>query len=582
MSRRAQLQGTASWPIFLGLAVIAGTVALILVFSPTNQQIQTVQANDLVIFVNAATGNDYNRGRSLTAPLQSLTKALAVIGAQSSTNCVVEIVGSLNVGENAVLDFYPAVEKCKNIVIRGQRNYTTRDTVQSITLSGPQSTWLTVHGTLTNLTQDDYQSHFIENVSQQRVYVVRSNSASAVQTIAGSPSTNITSAEITPGVSLFQTRKNAWYVGEEYEMYKLSSTLSFSGSFTISLKQLGVDIRDLHIIGAVNATWINPVTTTPLVSFTGCRFETSTAVTVGDEQPGFVGSMMLNGVFVQGNVDNSQFNTFQNGACVKSESLWINHTTITYMDTCHSFFMLATNVQNDVAIVSSRFYGYGIEIVETNGINGMRIFASNYYIHGLRIYRSTPSTRFLIGFGTSLYLDGGSVGSIHRLQIEHPGTTFGPAVYLENAKLFARYGVSVTSFPTSVSLNNLAEATFFYENVDITRTSPGGPAIQVLSSTLRFHVPTATLTSAGSGILASGQSSVTLGAPYYPAPMTFNTTGVVLFLEHQSRAFAHVQTATNAGAGGMLQMASIPGVLPWQTTDDLAAPGTQQCFFYAQ
>lgn len=176
----------------------------------------------------------------------------------------------------------------------------------------------------------------------------------------------------------------------------------------------------MQIVGAVNATWINPLSSTPLVTFSGCRILTSY-----DDNPGFSGSAMLYGVFVQGGVNGSHFSLPQNGALISSESLWLNYTALAYMDTCYSFFLLGTQLQDDLAIVSSRFYGYGIEIDETIGLNGIRIVASSYFIYGLRIFRTQSSTKYPCCSGTALYIDGGSNGYIHSMKLENMIVGFG-------------------------------------------------------------------------------------------------------------------------------------------------------------
>ena len=505
-----------------------------------------------------------------------MQKALTILGGQSSSNCIVEIIGNLDVGLDATLEFYPAIETCKNIVIRGQRTNQIQDAVVTITQSGPRDTWRSIQGSLTNLTASDYKSYLIENTSQNRTYVVRDNGASIIDTIAGNPSTNITSAEITVGVSLSETRQNAWYIGDTYELYKLSSSITFSGKLVVALKQLNVEFRDLQIIGGVNATWENPVTSTPLVLFVGCRVSTSSAVVNGDEPAGFSGSVMLNGVFVQGGVNGSHFSLFQNGACIKSESLWLNHTTITYMDTCYAFFMYGTNLQDDVAIVSSRFYGYGIEIDETVGLNGMRIVASTYFLHGLYIHRTQSASKYPCCYGTALYLDGGSIGTVHNMKLESliPGAGFNPALFIQGAKLFARYGVEIRSTNRVIEMQTLSELIFFYETVQLERTTPGF-AVLLSNSVLKFHVPTTNFTSVGDGMFVAQESLIS----FRPAPLYVNTTGPFVTLTQQARGIALIPPPTNVGGGSLLVLAAIGGVA-WATINDLSVLGTQHCFFY--
>ncbi len=585
--------GVSASSILYGVLTSIGVIVAISVASVGLYELRNgnpaLYTNDtLIVYVgNSANAFDSNDGVSASTPVRTLQRAIQVLGSfKTFETCIVHILGQVTIAEETI-SFFPAALRCNSIIVRGERSSQVRDTVASISHSGPRGTWRAISGaTLLTLQPNFYQSYMIENLNQQRVYVVEGNDASQIKTIAGDVSTNITGDEIPYGPSLFATRKNAWYVGDAFELYRLATSINFGGSVKI-LTDIPISFVDVEISGAINATWANPATATPLVSFQGCRIFTGSALLANrlDEHPGFSGSMMLNGVFVQGTVQYSQFNVFQNDACIKSESIWLNYTTINYMSQCNAFFLLGTLLQNDIFIASSQFYGYGIDIRESDGLNAMRIFSSQYYIHGMEISRTigTGKPGFSAGTGVGLYLDGGSIGTLQQISVFQnilPSTGFQRAIWIQNAKVFARNGFNVTILTSdAIEAQAGAEIVIFYENIYL---SASGNVMNLISSKAQLRWATQVTVSAGGyGFFLAGGSSLQMGVlPYIALPISINTGLPFVRMLDGSNVQAMIFPETNAGPGGMLALDAIgPAPIPWSTTNDLSQPATQNCFF---
>ena len=124
--------------------------------------------------------------------------------------CILELSGTYELGDNPVLDFFPAVRNCKTLILRGVRENVISDTVASTEIIEPATySWTRIYGTVGNYPNGTYAAKYIENTNQGRVYAIDVNSETYIDTIAGAAqfSTSDVEGSSTPPLPI---QKDAW------------------------------------------------------------------------------------------------------------------------------------------------------------------------------------------------------------------------------------------------------------------------------------------------------------------------------------------------------------------------------------
>jgi len=610
--------GYITW---LLLVTIIGLSALVvsLVFGITNKEnIESVQAETIIlteniesvqnetIILSEAIEDIQNETMTLTENIESvqdeitinvpiggsLIDAILELPKYPTTKCTIQLPpGTIDLGTDPMLNFFPGVRNCERIVVRGTRENTITDTVAGIGDHGPFDSWKSANGTTGGYTPSAYAKQFIHNMDQDRVYVVKDNTNSNIESLTGDPSTDVITSDFERphrpfGVSSHETRDNGWHIGETFQLYTLGTVLTYDGAAEMNIPFGMIEFEDLHFNGAVNSTVQLPEGTPHRVQFRGCRLDSAVEIVTGEEKASFSGSMFILGCHIRGLVNRTFFNGYKRGDCVSSESTYMDRSSVVHMSNCYSLFTYIFDAPNSNNVFDADFFGYGIMIEEAQGEACYWFNSCKIHIIHLECVRTVKN-----GYGYGLHHDTSTNGYIRNLKIHLDGPTYenipswqGVGIYAEeNTHVFLGGYVDITA-NTCLLLNwGSSIIVKFPSGLPITHTNrfiakdylaflQWGAKVRFISSVTYTYA----FESETDGFILTDNSDLTL-----PQHMTVNTTNTFVTLQSGSSAQSFHSNASfvNLGGGAAVQVGGNPAG-PWFTQNDLNAATPQNTFFY--
>ena len=342
------------------------------------------------LYINADTGNDSNPGTD-TQPLATLTEAIAELASVSADNCILQLQTTIDLGVDPVLDFFPAVRQCKNIIIRGTKGNTIGDSVASIQDSGPYNGWKSVTGT--NGDYDlIYQKQFVHNENQDRYYVVDNITDNMVFPIIGDLGDYFSN---NGGISAQISGPNAFKVGDEFVLYTADTQITWNNSLALEIPFNHVTFEALHMAPSPQSWVSSPNGLEHRVTFRGCRLDIAktlpTTVSTTPTEGSFMGSYDFQGVYAIGTVDDAALTAEEQGRCVISTSLWIENARIMYTGHCYAHFYKAsgTNSGSSYAQMIVRGSNFRLFGAEFSGYDGARSYLHTQQDSTISLHRVT-------------------------------------------------------------------------------------------------------------------------------------------------------------------------------------------------
>ena len=313
------------------------------------------------VYVDAGAGSDSNSGAQ-TAPVQSIAQALLVLAAGNGTRGVVQLVGNatFDLGADPVLDFGPLVGRYATLFVQGTMQDVVQDTVQGIaSIDATYLDWKEITGATGGYDPAAYRTHFVRNTVQDRVYVVENNTDSTVACVVGDDAVVPVSQSI-PEVPVMGV---PWQNGDTFELFTVEQRITWTGDFLVSIPYNSVNFKYVHMAPTtIQSRFRAPDGARHPVRFRGCRLE---AWAISLSNPSYVGSMLFQGVYVQGMVANALYTGYQRNRCLGAESLWADGVAVRWSGDCYTLWMKLTNAQTDNAIVAdiaSQTYAIAIRV----------------------------------------------------------------------------------------------------------------------------------------------------------------------------------------------------------------------------
>lgn len=542
-----------------------------------------------VVFVNSDTGDDRYNGEAKETPVKTLLRALRVFYDRSGRECIIQLHGSLphNLGANTRLDFYPLVSYCQTIIVRGERNVVSNGTVQSVIVHGPKDNWRGI-GIVETISGSP---RFVQNIDQNRTFVIHSSTLSSILSIAGD--TFVKTVAVIPynysSPLIFGQSQNAWSVGEQYVAYNLKTRLTFTGGLHLDIPFGEVVFQDIQITGN---TWHNPTGLPHKVVMTGCQFDVMQ--TIQDQDSSMYGSVMLQGVFVNGSgVEHSHFNRFEPNTCLSSESLFIHKSDISYMgSSCHSFFTYGQNMSNKINVYNANFYGFGIFLDSVRSYAMIEARGSVVTVIGSVLDQQENFTALpglIHGLPFGLLIGSHSRANIENTTITMRSHIFSIGIYIHQSELIMGNGMNISTTNNACVKISGSGIMHVY----------GGPFVNSFSTSLYyafivvdrstlfidgFHDTSAALKlqhniTSKHGILVFGSSSAHMTG----SPIQYNITldGYMFYVESSSEASVRFAGALGVNVANITLPLIFCGVAnettTLVTTHDYTLPNTRLC-----
>lgn len=576
---KVRYQDVVTWIAFVFLLALAALI-IALVGGITNKdridRIESVQTRVTIAVPNGG----------------SLQSAILSLPTNPTAECIIQLpAGTIALGTDPMLNFFPGVRNCERIVVRGTRENTITDTVAGIGDHGPFDSWKSAIGTTGGYTPSAYAKQFIHNMDQDRVYVVKDNDGTTIESLTGDPSTNAITIDFERpgrpfGVSSYETRDNGWHIGEMFQLYTLGTVLTYDGAAEMNIPFGMIEFEDLHFNGAVNSTVQLPEGTPHRVQFRGCRLDSAVEIVTGEEKASFSGSMFILGCHIRGLVDRTFFNGYKRGDCVSSESTYMDRASVVHMSNCYSLFTYIFDAPDANNVFDADFFGYGILIEEAQGDSCYWFNSCRIHIIHLECVRTVRN-----GNGYGINTDTNTNGYIRNLRIHLDGPTYDSLAYWqgvgiqaeENARIFIVGYVDIIA--NTCLVVNWGSSVIFKRStgIPITHTNrfiaKDNIAFLSWGAELRFTsdaIYTYVFESETDGFLLSVKSDLSL-----PRYMTANTTNTFVTLQSGSSAQSSYPNASfvNLGGGAAVQVGDNPPG-PWFTQNDLSATTPQNAFFY--
>lgn len=218
------------------------------------------------IYANAATGSDSNDGTTSGTAVQTIQKALDLLGKTLATTGIVQLEGASTFAVSGTLNFFPATATNGKIIIRGTKDSVVSDTVSSVgTVSFNRATdnWALLIGNTGGYTPSLWAKKYIHNTTTDKIYSVYNNTSTSVSILSS------------PSGGDIDIKFNAWTFGNNYDLFDISKTISFSSQVNILTGGKGSDITFEYV-------YFNPTTTSGRlvvdgidenVIFRGCRLD---------------------------------------------------------------------------------------------------------------------------------------------------------------------------------------------------------------------------------------------------------------------------------------------------------------------
>lgn len=575
------------------IALILASTALGLsakTYSPAlDARAATTTVPMVVVWVNAgASGRDGNSGLSQSSPVKTIHRAMKVLEQFSALKGVIELDGTTthDLGTNPTLDFFPLISQYGNVLIRGRRTDVHTGTVTETTTSA-ESASSTDHFTRFTsdvVTEDDYATHAIQNLNTQRFFAVESN-------------TNVT-VDVIGGQFISQDFAVIWNVGDSFEMFKVSSCVTWTGHVTVLASFSRVWIEAVHFLPANNVSqFVTPKYRDDAMIFHACHFTVKNTVAYdygelseagfpldADTRPLVRGSVHLEGCFLNGvgtvNATNigAAFSTFEVDTKTVFLSVWSNATQMACTGMCTIVGYLGTSSpQIPILTSTGTFFGQGIKFRGTSlatGTSYLRVgTATSAKIRNIDL----DVTGGLVG----IFMDAHSFGEVSQVHVLAPTTVFG--VRFGEGTRYRLYNSSITSaLPLSgqflVSLD-------IYGHLNLTGTANGTPAIELARQcAFHFNIQASKINHTDRGVQilhVDGGSDVVFSSP--ASLFEWETASPFPLIKVAGRSSVSVPTALvnlNVGNPNSTITCGANPMGPMATQTDFAVNVTQLCTCY--
>jgi len=369
----------------------------------------------VVVHVDPVGGSDARTGAAPVSAVQTLARAISVLAESAGPLGVIRVsAGTLDLGADPILSFGSVARQYDALRVEGERQSVLQDTVASIVIQNPLSSGFYQIGVAAGgYAPDAYARHFISNDDMKRVYVVESNTASTVNTVARALS-------IAPSQSVYLPVPVAaapWAVGERFTLFRVgATTITWTGQLSLDIPYNTVTFDSIWMNPSVAGSRVRaPDGPQHRVVFEACTMTLqSSSITL----PSLMGSMLMRGVFAEGAVPAAAITGLQRDRCLMTESLWVdNDVTLFYSGSCAATAVKNTNSHAPVPIrVSSaaQFFGQGIEITGHNTSLGFVVDISSIaVISGVRILRNVGAIS-----GAQFVVDVETQATLSNLDIE--------------------------------------------------------------------------------------------------------------------------------------------------------------------
>lgn len=362
--------------------------------SPTSDRCQALAADPSrtpEVWVDPLTGADSNPGGQST-PLASIGQAIAVLGQRSGTSleCIIHLVGTLDLGANPTICTTPLEKICKHVTFKGREfgagatGAAVEDVVASIIDIDPTSrNWKQIIGLTGGYMPSAFDTYFVRNNAQDRVFVVESNDGTSVDTIAGTTLKAIAHTALPP-VAVDQV---AWKIGDDFTLFTISDTLTWTGTLLLDVPYNKISFESL--IFAPTVTGSNAMLPDGAdygVVFRGCRLN---ALSDDLYEPSYMGSMLLLGCYVEGLVPTAYFTSNQAGRSFAMESVWVHQANTLTMGTAGIFFFKSSEAPTYALVTDGPTQATHLYFEETVGFLsfGLHNGASAAYVEYVKVVR---------------------------------------------------------------------------------------------------------------------------------------------------------------------------------------------------
>lgn len=180
----------------------------------------------------------------------TLDRAIQVLGMHKVTRCIIQVVGTIDLGDAPHTCFFPVMERCKHVIVRGNRADVAPTTGTQSGTFGPNDAWtrLNLAGTLTS---GLYDKSFVWNEALQKHFVVASN---------------------TPTFASIVADNSDWSNSDPLTFFTLTSSIQFTGRWTLDIPFGFVRFETIHLDPQSNTGQLAALSTvTNRIAFHGCR-----------------------------------------------------------------------------------------------------------------------------------------------------------------------------------------------------------------------------------------------------------------------------------------------------------------------
>lgn len=457
----------------------------------------------------------------------TLDRAIAVLGTHKATRCIIQVEGAINLGLNPSTCFFPVMERCKHVIIRGRIDNDVRTSAVASGAFGPVKTWVTLTVADT-LGVNTYARGFVWNAERGKHYAVSTNAATTANVVSAAAD---------------------WSGSDDLTFFTLSSTIGWSGMWKLDIPFGFVRFETIYLEPRDRETYFSAVSeSSHRVEFHGCMLGCAS-------NECYAGSLTFQGCYVRElEADSFLLNPdFQQDVLI--ESLYVDES---------SLLLSGPSKAKDISLNGAVMNARAGDVTIINllislppaGIAFNLYHTCNVIVTGLEISKAS----------TAVSVFGGSTATITDANIGCTGT----CLFLgASAGCTVRGTVAITG-PNPV----VVEESSIDMKGRITITRSSGIATSLVldkGSTARLDASASAkitfVQASGSIIRVTGASTAILSST--AGAFVFSTGGVFVEMLKLARVIGGT-TPTNLGAGGLLSLCN-SGVVAWATAS--AAPG---------
>lgn len=397
--------------------------------------------NETTLYVDPIVGHDSpNGGQTIDDPLASLQQALINLNQGTNMQCTIVLLSTITLSET--ISMFPATRQCKHISITAPRKNIHNDVVTLTTPIQPNSyNWTSITLQTGGIIHNFYQRRFVENLAQQRIYVVESNTATTVDSIAGYVDED---APLRPFDE--PNNPNAWEVGDQLELFDLDVSIQWTGALLMDLPYNTVTFSNLMFLPMTSTSYIRFPDTEDQVHLRGCRLDCRATQC-------FRGAVSLTGVYATSDNNSTYFYLDINyDNCPRFESVWLDRINLSKGGLCSTMFLKANDafsaLESDAGGI---LIGYSLKYENGNGLTLFINAPTRIFLHRLYITKNAGGTSSLAAFSVD---NGGSIVMNHvEIECVLPFCSIG-IIIGKQCKLDLRGEVSIYASRTMQTFTN--------------------------------------------------------------------------------------------------------------------------------